>query len=281
LDHSQNPTNIYVHILEDGTLSQTTRQKLKEITNAYGGTLQFHEVETQAIKELPLNRSYISKATYYRLLMLRALPEDIPKIIYIDADTVVVDAPEILWAIDLEGHPMGACPDEGGLAQSRRLGLDPGHLYFNAGVAVFDLSVLRSMDFEAKAIAAYKANADKITLQDQDILNIVFCGKTKPIPLRWNANTRLYVGSDLEAAYTEADALEAASHPGIVHFTDKRKPWTIKELNPMGVLYWNYRNEGPWKETGLARAKRRLIKAFRHFFGKKQRALDAHLAKLQ
>jgi len=103
------------------------------------------------------------------------------------------------------------------------------------------------MDFEAKAIAAYKANADKITLQDQDILNIVF----------------------------------SASHPGIVHFTDKRKPWTIKELNPMGVLYWNYRNEGPWKETGLARAKRRLIKAFRHFFGKKQRALDAHLAKLQ
>ena len=268
---------IVVHILEDGRLSPETRAKLESLAP----NLSFHVVDDAAIAAFPLNRSYISKATYYRLLMLRALPQDVTKIIYIDADTVVTDALETLWEIDLGGHPMGAAPDEGGLAQSKRLGLDPKHLYFNAGVAVFDLDALRGMEFEARAIAAYEENADKITLQDQDILNIVFCGQTHPLPLRWNANTRLYVGSDLEAAYGAKEALEAASAPGILHFTDKRKPWHIKELNPMGVLYWKYRNDGPWPETFAQNGRRRLIKAFRRLFGKKQRALDAHLRALR
>jgi len=281
LAHARAPALLHVHILEDGSLSETSRARLTKIAETGGGTLSFHPVEDAAIAALPLNRSYISKATYYRLVMLKALPGDISRIIYIDADTVVTDALEALWAADLDGHPIGACADEGGLAQSRRLGLDPGHIYFNAGVAVFDLAALRKMEFEAKASAAYAAHADKITLQDQDILNIVFCGQTKLLDLRWNANTRLYVGSDLEAAYSKAEAQAAAAAPGILHFTDKRKPWTLKELNPMGVLYWDYRNQGPWAETFAQRHTRRLIKAFRHLFGKRQRALNAHLARLK
>lgn len=275
IDHAIQAHRLAFHILEDGTLSQETKAKLREVVQTSGAALTYVPVNVDALNDLPLNRAYISKATYYRLLMPRALPRDIKKIIYIDADTVVTDSLEKLWAISLDGNPIGACADEGGITQSRRLQLDPAHVYFNAGVAIFDLTALQAMDFETKALHAYNNNAALITLQDQDILNIVFCGQTKLLPLRWNANTRLFVGSDLEAAYSPAEAYAAAAAPGILHFTDIRKPWTPKGLNPMGYLYWTYRNQTAWREGIWSRLTRRLHEAARCILNAQQRRLGA------
>lgn len=278
LDHAGHPDALQFYILEDGTLSEATRAKLRQTA---GNRLDFVTIPTDPLAGLPLNRAYISQATYYRLAMHKALPDRIRKIIYIDADTVVADALEHLWAIPLDGHPIGACADEGGLTQSARLGLPPEHHYFNAGVAVFDLAAVRAMAFEDAVAEAYRLHKDKITLQDQDLLNLVFCGMTKALPLRWNAGTRLYLPSEVDAAYSQAEALEAASAPAILHFTDRRKPWTLKDLNPLGHLYWAYRNRTPWRETLLQTAIRQMRKTLRHVFSKSQRDIDRQIRALR
>ncbi len=274
LDHAGHPERLNFHILEDGSLSDTTR---KNLSTTARNQLIFLPVNTESLTELPLNRAYISRATYYRLAMHKALPKAIQKIIYIDSDTVVTDALEHLWSTPLNGYPIGACPDEGGLTQSARLGLPSEHLYFNAGVAIFDLDAIRAMDFDTALATAYETHKERITLQDQDLLNLVFCGQTQSLPLRWNAGTRLYLPSEVEAAYTPEEALEAANAPGILHFTDRRKPWMLKDLNPLGHLYWTYRNQTPWAETALQTAIRRLKKALRHRLSSSQKAIDADI----
>lgn len=277
LDHAYDSSRLRFHILEDGRLTETTRSKLRQTAC---DKLDFIVIDVENLSGLPLNRAYISKATYYRLAMHTALADDISKIIYIDADTVVTDALELLWAIPLNGHPIGACADEGGLTQSARLGLPSTHQYFNAGLAVFDLAALRGLGFETEIASAYQRHKDKITLQDQDLLNLVFCNRTQPLPLRWNANTRLYLPSELDAAYSDEEALAAASAPGILHFTDRRKPWTVKDLNPLGHLYWTYRNQTPWRESIIESAVRRFKKALRHIFSGSQREIDAQIRAL-
>lgn len=278
LDHAGHPDAFHFHILEDGLLKKATRDKLCDTAH---NQLDFITIPTDSIAGFPLNRTYISQATYYRLAMHRALPAEITKILYIDADTVVVDALEHLWAIPLDGHPIGACPDEGGLTQSARLGLPSDHLYFNAGVTIFDLRALRAMEFETTVADAYAQHKDKIELQDQDLLNLVFCGKTKPLPLRWNAGTRLYLASEVDAAYSRDAALAAALTPGILHFTDRRKPWTDKDLNPLGHLYWSYRNQTGWRETRLQTLTRKTRKALRHVFSKSQREINRQIKALE
>ncbi len=278
LDHTGHPDALRFHILEDGTLCEPTRTKLRHTAR---DRLSFTTVRTDDLTDLPLNRNYISQATYYRLAMHTALPRDVSRIIYIDADTVVTDALEYLWAIPLDGCAIGACADEGGLTQSARLGLPTEHLYFNAGVSIFDLDALRGMDFAAAVAETYARHKEKITLQDQDLLNLVFCGKTKALPLRWNVGTRLYLPSEVEAAYSQDEALAAASAPGILHFTDRRKPWTVKDLNPMGHLYWSYRNQTPWRETWPQTALRRTQKILRHMFSRSQREINAQIRTLE
>ncbi|MEP2504116.1 MAG: glycosyltransferase family 8 protein [Paracoccaceae bacterium] len=278
IDHAGNPERLSFHILEDGTLEEATRDKLSRTAQ---GRLNFVAVNTETFTDLPVNREYISQATYYRLAMHNVLPTSISKVIYIDADTVVTDALEYLWDTPLNGHPIGACADEGGQTQSERLSLDETHLYFNAGVAIFDLDALRHMAFETVVMETFATHKDKITLQDQDLLNLVFCGDTELLPLRWNANTRLYLPSELEAAYTFEDALDAAKTPGILHFTDRRKPWMLKDLNPLGHLYWTYRNKTPWRESASETALRRLKKTLRHLFSASQRAVDADIKRLR
>ncbi|WP_299752680.1 glycosyltransferase family 8 protein [uncultured Tateyamaria sp.] len=274
LDHAGHPERLNFYILEDGSLSDTIR---KNLSTTARNQLIFVPVNTETLTDLPLNRPYISRATYYRLAMHKVLPKSIQKILYIDSDTVVTDALEHLWSTPLNGYPIGACPDEGGLTQSARLGLPSEHLYFNAGVAIFDLNAIRALDFDAALATAYETHKERITLQDQDLLNLVFCGQTQSLPLRWNAGTRLYLPSEVEAAYTPQEALEAANAPGILHFTDRRKPWMLKDLNPLGHLYWTYRNQTPWAETALQTATRHLKKALRHRFSSSQKTIDADI----
>lgn len=261
IDTAHRPESLHFFVLEGGSLSKETKEKLSTIVKDGGGEIDFVKVDKQAFAWLPMNRDHISIETYFRLVMDKLLPVSIKKIIYIDADTIVADSLSHLWNVDLKDKPIGACADEGGVLQSRRLRLPLSHKYFNAGVAVFDLEKIRMMDFPSAVMKAYRENGEYITLQDQDILNIVFCDKCFLLPLRWNVNARVFLENELEPSYTPEEAIEAATAPGIIHFTDVRKPWKEKCRHPLRKIYWEYRNKTPWRDAP-GDAVRRKLKAW-------------------
>ncbi len=246
-----------VFILHSGGLSKFDQDKLASVAKSGCVEIVFIKVTGEKIAWLPLNRDHISIETYFRLIMHDVLPADVKKVIYIDADTIVADSLVDLWNVDLNGKPIAACADEGGVTQARRLRLPLTHTYFNAGVAIFDLDAIRTMNFHECVIRAFRENSEYIALQDQDILNLIFCDNTYILPLRWNANTRLFLPNGLDPAYSWDEAFEAVKSPGIIHFTDRKKPWQAKCRHPLRDLYWKYRNETPWRETVLSGLVRR------------------------
>lgn len=232
----------------DGGLSEKNKKKFELLKEIREFELNFIKIDNNYFRDLPLNRSYISIATYYRLLLPEILPTDIDKVIYLDSDIVVVEDIANLWNVNLEDNFIAAVEDEGSLEQVKRLKLPAKNLYFNAGVCIFNIKKIREIDFQNIWKKYFEENKNRITLQDQDILNGVFNGKCRYVGLRWNANGRLYSNFNiLEHAYSETEAEYAVHNPAIIHYTDKNKPWMKRCNHPLKKEYLRYLFFTPWK----------------------------------
>jgi len=233
--------NLNVYILCDNKLDI---EKRKEVQRIFKGKMQvsFIDIDPGLFSSLPLNRQYISLNTYYRLIIHKVLP-NLNKIIYLDSDVIFCDDIINLWNINLKNNCIAGSLDEGGVLQSRRLSLGPTNNYINAGVLVFNLELIREKyaDIFRDYIENYLINKQEIILQDQDIINITFKDNLYILPLKWNVNSRMFSLNDLEHKYSLGDEIEAVKDPGIIHYTDKKKPWNFLCAHPLRELYWKYR----------------------------------------
>ncbi len=241
-----------IHIL-NGDISGDNKEKILNLKKIRQFNCYFYNMEKFDFSLLPLNREYISAATYYRLFITDILPKDIDKLIYLDCDIIAKVDLKILHSFDISGYLAGVIEDEGSITQSLRLKLPVENNYFNAGVMVFNLKQLRSFDLKEKCFNYYKANQNIITLQDQDILNGVFNGKCKFLPLCWNANGRLYRYNELKHNYTKKDEAIAKKHPAIIHYTDTGKPWDKHCYHPLQIEYFKYKwfTKYKWKNLNV------------------------------
>jgi lipopolysaccharide biosynthesis glycosyltransferase len=271
LDMINRAAAIRFFLLTDQTLSEQDRAILSAIFTDCD--IRFIDMDNNAFTWAPLNRSHVSVASYYRLNMHRLLPADVERVIYIDADTIVVDSLVKLWNIDIGSKPIAACADGGGVTQSNRMSLPSSHSYFNAGVMIFNLAELRKSNELDGAFDLYRMRKKDIIFQDQDILNIMFCNRTYILPLKWNINHYIFAYSSILPSYSVEDAREAVMDPGIIHFTERIKPWDAHSrcVNPFARLYWHYRNMTPWKESPAQQITRNIRERVRARFSATQR----------
>lgn len=264
LDRTSTPVHFY--FLCDERLSTHSR---KLIVDNVGGRNEadFLDINPQVLSYFPLNREYISINTYYRLLIHQFIHED--KVIYMDSDVIVCDDILKLWNFDLGDNLVGGALDEGGVVQCRRLGLPPKSNYFNAGITVFNLKEIRARiaDPMKLYLDTFYKYRECITLQDQDILNLAFDGHICTLPLKWNVNGRIFEPNELDHKYSQQDIDEALGDLGIIHYTDRKKPWKVQATHPLTNLYWFYRNKV--KGLDLSNAERRVIFMQKHFKYKK------------
>lgn len=235
-------------IILDGGITEKNKSKLLFLKNIKECNITFYDMSQFDFSRFKLNRENISEATYYRLILTQLLPNNINKIIYIDCDTIIEANIKKLWDINIENYSALVVDDECGISQCRRLALPIKNRYFNAGVLVFNLENLKKFDFYNECIKCYNNDEDIITLQDQDILNIVLNNKCKFIDLNWNTNSRIYLGNNLkgynvpyyENSYSRKDEENAKYNPYILHYTDILKPWDIYCNHPLKNEYFDY-----------------------------------------
>ena len=248
LENKNKKDNLCIFILNSGLTEENINniEKLKSIQNF---ELQFCDMNkyNAIFDSLPLNRDYISKATYYRLMLLEVLPKNIDKIIYLDCDIIVLNDIANLYNENIEDFYAGVIEDEGSITQIKRMGFPIENNYFNAGILLLNLEKLRKINYLEECINFFEQNKEKIVLQDQDILNGVFNGKCKFLPLNWNANARLYFKNSLEHLYTKEQELDAKKHPYILHYTDIKKPWRRYSDHPLQYVYIKYLFKTPYK----------------------------------
>jgi lipopolysaccharide biosynthesis glycosyltransferase len=252
--------DIAIHIIHDDSLSPSHRDTLSSLGRGRQGT-RFCFYQIDATRYAPILHA-LSPA-HFRLYLHALLDPSVTKVICLDCAILVTDNIAELWSIDLDGAIVGGCPDEAGVMWARLQQLPETHPYFNAGVMVLDLQRLRAIAAEVLYLESFVLNASTILQGEQDILNIAFVGRTKRLPLRWNACSRLYRANDFDHLYSAEEAQEAREHPGIIHFTDVHKPWTRKCEHPLRALYETWRDTTPWARNPAEKLGRRIYKGFR------------------
>ncbi len=175
---------------------------------------------------------YMKRATWYRLLVPELLPPEVDRVLYLDADTIVLECVSRLFAEAEPGAPLQGVVDAQGELMARHHGL---RQYVNSGVLLMGLDAWRRGDHLRGCLATAQAHAQQLRYADQCALNLHFGDQIRPLSRRWNQPVE--------------EARSAATEPGgILHFITRDKPWQGWYRHPCGELYWRYRRASPWNE---------------------------------
>ncbi len=175
---------------------------------------------------------YISRATYLRILIPILLSEDVDRVLYLDADTIVCESISVLLDSAPVGNPVYGVSDFSEGAMMAHHGIDQ---YINTGVMVLDLQCFRKENHVDKLLGVARENTGVLKYSDQCVINIYFNNDINKIDDRWNQ-------------FILHDKKSKIMLGGIFHFITKNKPWHSWYDNSHGDIYWHYRRVSPWHQ---------------------------------
>ena len=229
LENNKNQT-VFFYILSSD-FSQSSRAKINNLCALYeNAKATFISPDDSLLVDLNLNIDYISKETYYRYIIADLLPKE-NKALYLDADIIVNGCLDELYNTEFNEYSLVGVRD---LFIERKdykkeIGFNKDDLYVNAGVLLFDLDKLRKGNYSKILIEKTKELENKISYQDQDIINIVFKNKIKEIDSIYN-----FAGANVKRE------TEKFSNAIIIHYTGKNKPWHKKCKNKLKNIWIKY-----------------------------------------
>lgn len=191
---------------------------------------------------------------YFRLAIIDLLPADLERVLYLDSDIIVNSSLGEIYNCRMGGvlaackeyissPPFGDYRDEifGEIIHNNIM--SDRFQYFNSGVLLFDLQVLRpTISFSAYMEKA-KALQYKINYPDQDLLNYFHHNEVMFLDYK---KYNLYA----KRAYTDLNMhyAEVKENAVIIHY-NSGKPWDGGGLNyDLQQLWWDYAERTPFYE---------------------------------
>ncbi|WHA42024.1 glycosyltransferase family 8 protein [Agrobacterium larrymoorei] len=217
-------------------VGEKLRKRDKQKLESCAYPLKLHLIDlTQSsmsnFDNLPTNSNW-SKTVYARLLLPNLLPKTSCRVLYIDADVLVLKSLRPLLELDMDGHPLAA---SGGLdpSTSERLKLSPKVKTLNSGVLLFDIDAWKQKSLSQRCLEVAFEHVRLLKFFDQDVLNMALEGNFLSIPQRWN-----------DFGYGDL------SDTAVLHFT-RDKPNSVRCSHPAKNLYLEYRQSTPWANKPL------------------------------
>lgn len=217
--------------------SDLTKSEIFEMESwisKFGNRLVTLNVDKKLLEKAPVNK-HISIETYYRLLACELLPKNLERILYLDSDMIVNGDISELYFSDFNGKYFVVCEDKilsrKDIKLYRKLEIPLKEKYFNAGVLLYNLNMIRE-NVDLNNILDYINNNFKsLEWHDQDVLNHMFYDKAL------YADERKY---NSRVCILNKDNFKERKNSVIVHFTGPKKPWKIDYDKPMGFMFWKY-----------------------------------------
>lgn len=240
---NKKPTSYYeFHIIAKDFAPQDIKL-LKGITSENIG------INIYNAKELKLDYTHLGRfknftVSLQKLFISDYLP-DLDKVLYLDADTLVQKDLNKLYHTDISNVYVGASKD--GLMYQypehiKEIGLEWRNYYFNSGVMLLNLKKIREDSVVKKSIRYFHSHYE--VFGDQDVLNVVFGDKIKPISYLYNCNSTFFEERDnafLSEFFGEVvlpTNIDTYKNATILHFAGY-KPWTKWFDNNYLKQLWN------------------------------------------
>lgn len=231
-------------------LSAGALERLQRHADRLGLRLRLRQV---ALDPIDYPTSFGGAHANYLRLVIPKLYAECRRVLYLDADLLVLDDLTGLLNTDLGGAPMGAVRDPLNPLVGRgralpgwsRLGVPPEREYFNSGVLVIDPEACLHDALFQRATEFIARHPEHIRLWDQDALNWAAEDRWHRLDACWNVLPLSSLVHTPWVRYTTDDivpleqmtSLEASA--AILHFASPAKPW--KGLLPAGPSASLYR----------------------------------------
>jgi lipopolysaccharide biosynthesis glycosyltransferase len=241
-------TPIVIEYLHGDDTSRGGRDRLGAMVAQMGAEIVFHRVPDDWMVGLPV-KGFTRKATWYRIHLDELLP-GADRVLYLDLDLLVMDSLLPLWRTPLEGRVLAAVTnvpmrEDRWHTERGELGGDP---YFNAGVLLMDLALIRREAIGEQLRTFAVENAHRLYWRDQDALNEVLHDRRLSLHPRWNCMNAV-MHFDWAVEYFDANVLdEARRDPAIRHFEGPsiNKPWHLLCDPENFSQYARHRSQTPW-----------------------------------
>lgn len=260
---------VNIFVISD-RISPQNKQRIEKIVLALGGRVSFIDVDTdnQYLNLSGSLLSHISKICLTKMRFAELFPENINRVLYLDADILVEGDIGKLYRKNLFGNIVAMTPDKHGEGYLKGYSwesepfstwiLDDAKLknYYNGGVILIDLKKWRKENIDEKMQQYFLKNFDdKITKRlmllynEQDIYNVVLNGKILELPVCWNYQViKFILVKDMPEKQKQVTRYRGKKY--IHHFLDIYKPWMDKiypskfvEGNSSFELYKEYMKE--------------------------------------
>lgn len=221
-----NPLNyINIYVLSD-FISKNNLNRLVEFTTIYKKiNIKIITVDDSILKNLPTTPGWTIH-TWYRLLIPQLIPNYVSKVLYLDADTLVVGDLTPLFRLDMNGKSIAATPEANyfNIDYYKRLGYDENKGYICAGVMMINLDYWRKLNITEKSLKWAKNNRNLLKLLDQDVVNYI-CRDSKIIlPLKYGVVQWYFTEEKFYQSYFLAELKESVLNPLIIHYAFT-PPW--------------------------------------------------------
>lgn len=185
------------------------------------------------LEEVIVNR-YYSIEMYYRLLAPFVLPIELDRILYLDPDIINLRSFSSFYKQDFEGKLFVATTHDYATKwiqpiNNIRLGTLSSEDYFNTGVILMNLTLIRNTRNIEEITTAIRINKNRLVLPDQDIFNHLYWNEVKEADWRiYNLDARFY--SQLKRVFPRKFSIEWVEEKVVfIHYCGKHKPWIERE----------------------------------------------------
>ena len=225
---------IFYLLVDKKTFKKENKEKFVNLESRYE-RCEINIIEISDENFQNANTKRYPLATYYRLILADLLP-DINRIIYLDGDTLIYTDLSEMYNLDMGNNIILGFVDNS-YKKAEEFGIKT-YKYIVAGVLLINLKKIRKENFTAKFFEFMDKNQDKLTQEDQTVINIVLHGRIGFLPPKfgiWNFVNKEAVlrhnnyGNDNLGikAYDEKEILKAWNIPSIIHYV-RAKPWKVR-----------------------------------------------------
>lgn len=268
ISNANSDYNYDVVILNSDITSRSQERILTEFQRDNNISIRFYNVAHLMMGRTLYTHRHFTVEIYNRLL-IQDLMESYSKVIYIDADLVVLDDIAKLFNTDIGNAYVGAVEDVDFAGCYQGVDADRQHYfakylkmkspfhYFNSGVLIMNLEELRkdltSDDFFDMV------ESKQFLFPDQDVLNIMCEGRVHYLDPAWNVmmnwrdDSSCRLNTAKKAPYIMyQNYLDARKNVKIAHFAGFQKPWNIPNCD-FAEHFWKCARETSFYEEILYR----------------------------
>lgn len=235
LENVKNPVSLYVL---HRSLEKKYIDEFHMLLKKYDGRNEVIEIQVdeKSLLKAPIYE-HIPIETYYNILAMKYLPDEVDRAIYLDPDVIINKDIADFYFQDIENIYLVGARDMYVTTYDRdvfnQLKVSGKTEYINSGMLIINVKRIKERVDIEWYISALSTTYKTLKYADQDLLNIIFEGEIRVCSIDYNYQVPRLPKDKQMRSVIERDAM-------IFHFCSKNKPWNDSYKGQLSSLFWKY-----------------------------------------